>query len=254
MSQIRLDKFLCHAGLGTRNTVKELIKKSQIKVNNEIVRKGDIKIDMNIDVISHNDKVVKYDKYEYYILNKPAGYVSATNDNVHPTVIDIISTSNKKDLFPVGRLDKDTEGLLIITNDGELSHKLLSPKRHVDKTYFALIDSTISESDIISFKNGLDIGEDNLTLPATLKILEATTPTKEQLLLYNIDDTYTITSIEVTICEGKYHQVKRMFEAIEKHVLYLKRLSMGSLHLDNSLNLGEYRPLTKEELDLLKKD
>lgn len=254
MPLIRLDKFLCHTGFGSRNTVKELIKKSQIKVNSQIVRKSDIKINTDCDIITYNDKVIIYNEYEYYLLNKPAGYVSATVDNINPTVIDIIKTSTKKDLFPVGRLDKDTEGLLIITNDGDLAHRLLSPKRHVNKTYFALIDDVISEEDITSFKNGIDIGEDTLTLPATLKKLEVTPPTPEQLLLYNRHDIYSVTSVEVTICEGKYHQVKKMFESIGKHVLYLKRLSMGSLTLDCSLNIGEYRKLTKEEIDLLKKD
>ena len=178
---------------------------------------------------------MQYAEFEYYMLNKPAGCVSATSDNLHKTVLELIDTKVRKDLFPVGRLDIDTEGLLLITNDGALAHQLLSPKKHVDKTYYAEIEGMITNEDVVAFKEGLDIGENTLTLPAKLVILESG----------------TISKIEVTIQEGKYHQVKRMFEAVGKRVVYLKRLSMGTLTLDETLKPGEYRQLTPEEIEHL---
>lgn len=250
MSQIRIDKFLCEAGFGTRSQVKLLIKNSSVKINKSVIKKADIKLDYDIDKVYVNNQLVSYSEYEYYMLNKPMGYVSATTDNLSPTVVSLIK-SNKKDLFPVGRLDKDTEGLLLITNDGELSHNLLSPRKHVNKTYYAVIDNIITTEDVNAFEKGIDIGEDKLTKPAKLVIKEVFIPTNEQLLLYN-SDCNNMSYIEVTICEGKFHQIKRMFEAIGKHVIYLKRLSMGTLSLDDQLPLGEYRPLTCDELNELK--
>ena len=234
MKGIRLDKYLSDMNIGSRTEVKVFIKKGLVRVNEEIVKKSDIKIIPGKDVVTYLDKQVIYEKYVYYMLNKPAGYVSATKDNVFPTVIDLIK--DKKDgLFPVGRLDKDTEGFLMITNDGELAHRLLAPKNHVEKTYFAKVDGMVTEEDIKSFNEGIDIGEEKSTLPAAMNIIS--TGSESQVLL--------------TICEGRFHQVKRMFEAVDKHVLYLKRVSMGSIPLDSKLKSGEYRPFTSQELKVL---
>ena len=184
---------------------------------------------------TNEGQMVAYAEYEYYMLNKPAGVVSATEDKNDSTVLDLIDEKQRKDLFPVGRLDKDTEGLLLITNDGELAHQLLSPKKHVDKVYFARIDGKVTEEDVRRFAEGLEIGEEKPTLPAHLEILK-----REE-----------ISEIRLTIREGKFHQVKRMFHAVGKEVIYLKRLQMGSLVLDPRLALGEYRELTGQELEAL---
>lgn len=228
---IRLDKYLADMNLGTRAQVKEYIKKGKVQINGQIQKKPEIKVNIYQDEILIDKKQVKYISYEYYMLYKPKGVVSATQDKRDKTVIDLIFGKNRKDLFPVGRLDKDTEGLLLITNDGELAHRLLSPKKHVEKTYFAKIQGAVTEEDVKKFREGIDIGEEKLTLPAKLSVLKMG----------------AISNIEVTIVEGKFHQVKRMFAAIGKPVLYLKRLSMGSLTLDESLKKGEYRPLTEQE-------
>lgn len=228
---IRLDKYLADMNLGTRAQVKEYIKKGKVQINGQVQKKPEIKVNIYQDEIMVDGKRVKYISYEYYMLHKPKGVVSATQDKRDKTVIDLIFGKNRKDLFPVGRLDKDTEGLLLITNDGELAHRLLSPKKHVEKTYFAQIQGVVTEEDIKKFKEGIDIGEEKPTLPAKLSVLKMG----------------TISEIEVTIVEGKFHQVKRMFAAIGKPVLYLKRLSMGALVLDESLKKGEYRPLTEQE-------
>lgn len=230
---MRLDKFLANAGIGTRSEVKQYIKKGQIQVNRQIVKKADLSINENTDQILFQNRPVEYEKFYYYMLNKPQGVVSATEDNFQKTVLDLMGDSRRDDLFPVGRLDKDTEGLLLITNDGALAHRLLSPKKHVSKLYFARIEGKVTEEDVAAFKKGLVIDEEFTALPANLTILKS-------------DD---ISEIEVEIFEGKFHQVKRMFQAVEKKVVYLKRLSMGSLVLDDSLKPGEFRPLTKMELD-----
>lgn len=228
---IRLDKYLADMNLGTRAKVKEYIKKGKVQINKEIAKKPETKVNIYEDEIFVEGRQIKYISYEYYMLYKPKGVVSATQDKREKTVLDLIFGKNRKDLFPVGRLDKDTEGLLLITNDGELAHKLLSPRKHVEKMYFAKIQGAVTKEDIEKFREGIDIGEDRLTLPAKLSVL------KEGV----------ISEIEVTIVEGKFHQVKRMFAAIGKPVLYLKRISMGSLMLDESLKRGEYRPLTEQE-------
>lgn len=228
---IRLDKYLADMNLGTRAQVKEYIKKGKVQINGQIQKKPEIKVNIYKDEILMDGKQVKYISYEYYMLYKPKGVVSATQDKRDKTVVDLIFGKNRKDLFPVGRLDKDTEGLLLITNDGELAHRLLSPKKHVEKTYFAKIQGAVTEEDRKKFREGIDIGEEKLTLPAKLSVLKME----------------AISEVEVTIVEGKFHQVKRMFAAIGKPVLYLKRLSMGSLTLDESLKKGEYRPLTEVE-------
>ena len=235
MKPMRLDKFLCELGIGTRSEVKNKIKNGLVQVEGVNKVTPEYKLDIEKDKVYYNGSLLQYAEFEYYMLNKPAGCVSATSDNLHKTVLELIDTKVRKDLFPVGRLDIDTEGLLLITNDGALAHQLLSPKKHVDKTYYAEIEGMITNKDVVAFKEGLDIGENTLTLPAKLVILESG----------------TISKIEVTIQEGKYHQVKRMFEAVGKRVVYLKRLSMGTLTLDETLKPGEYRQLTPEEIEHL---
>ncbi|PWU70258.1 pseudouridine synthase [Gracilibacillus dipsosauri] len=228
---MRLDKLLANMGIGSRKEVKELIKKKSVSVNGKII-KSNLSIDPEFDRIECNGQVVEYQKYVYFMLHKPSGYLSATRDQEQKTVLDLLKTEDQaRSPFPVGRLDKNTEGLLLLTNDGQLAHELLSPKKHVDKTYFAKISGFVTENDVAEFLQGVDIG-DYITKPAKLKILKA----KE------------VSEIEVTITEGKFHQVKRMFEAVGKEVLYLKRLTMGSLELDSTLKLGQYRALTDQEI------
>jgi len=236
MKPIRLDKYLADMGAGTRSEVKNFVRKGLIRVNGETVKSPELKVDADRDIVEYNGRCVGYADFEYYMLNKPAGCVSATRDNVSETVLELIVDKKRKDLFPAGRLDKDTEGLLFITNDGDLAHRLLSPRHHVEKTYFALIDGMVTEEDRALFKEGVDIGEKELTLPADLKILTSGIQSE----------------IELTITEGKFHQVKRMFEAVGKTVTYLKRVSMGGIALDPGLRPGEYRKLTEEELEILR--
>lgn len=232
---IRLDKFLADMSVGTRSQVKTIIGKGRIKVNGTVVKDSAFKIDTAKDSVVLDEKKIYYKSYEYYMLNKPAGVISATIDESQKTVLELITEKSRKDLFPVGRLDKDTEGLLLITNNGELSHRLLSPGMHVDKTYYVETDKAIDKNGVYNLENGIDIGEDKLTMPARLKILS--TGNKNAYLL--------------TICEGKFHQVKRMFQAAGANVIYLKRLSMGNLKLDEKLKPGEYRTLTEEEIKSL---
>lgn len=239
MSVLRLDKYLCDMQIGSRAEVKGLIKKKRIKVNEETVTKPELKIDTDNDIIKFDDEVINYQEYEYFMLNKPQGVISAANDKSDKTVIDLIKDAKRKDIFPVGRLDKDTEGLLLITNDGELSHNLLSPKKHVDKTYFAKVKGHITDEEVLKFKNGLVVDETFTAKPARLEVLE-----------FNAND--NTTDIQITIHEGKFHQIKRMFEAVGSKVLYLKRLSMGTLLLDRNLMPGEYRKLSQEEINALK--
>ena len=231
LKKMRLDKFLTQAAELTRSEAKQKIKKGSVTVDGEVVKKAEMKVSSE-DAICLDGEVVTYEKYRYIMLHKPAGVVSATEDAQCQTVLDLI-TEGRKGLFPVGRLDKDTEGLLLITNDGELSHNLLSPTKHVDKTYYVELNGDLIDSDIELFEKGLDIGEKNLTKPAILKILE-----KRSTAL-------------ITITEGKYHQVKRMFQAIGLTVTFLKRLTMGPLKLDENLKPGEYRKLTVSEVEAL---
>ena len=234
---MRLDKFLVEMGKGSRSQIKEMAKKGRIQVNGTVIKATDGKIDPEKDVVLLDGQPVSYAHTEYFMLNKPAGTVSATEDGKYPTVISLIDAALRKDLFPVGRLDLDTEGLLLLTNDGELAHRLLSPKKHVDKTYYARIDGKVDEEDQRAFLQGVDIGDETKTAPAKLEILKSA----------------DISEILLTIQEGRFHQVKRMFEALGCRVVFLKRLSMGSLKLDPELKPGEYRPLTEEELELLGK-
>lgn len=237
MALLRLDKYLADAGFGTRSQVKELIKHGRVMINGAAVKKSDVKVDDKKDMVTVDGKEATHEEFEYFMLHKPAGVVSATTDNKDKTVIELITENKRRDLFPVGRLDKDTEGLLIITNDGKLSNSLLAPGKHVDKKYYAKVDGIVTTDTIARFEEGLDIGDEKLTAPAKLSTL-------------SVGD--NISEVEIVITEGRYHQIKRMFEALDMKVTYLKRLSMGGLELDNSLALGEYRRLTEEELEILR--
>lgn len=238
---LRIDKYLADCGIGTRSEVKKYIKTKQITVNGEVVTKPEQKIDETVDKICFKGHPITYEKYVYYLLHKPAGCVTAKQDNMHKTVMEYFPEEIRaKDIAPVGRLDLDTEGLLLFTNDGALTHHLLSPTHHIPKTYYAVLDKEVPESAVESFKNGVDIGDDKLTLPAELTIM----PVLSDL---NGKNVY---SAELTIHEGRFHQVKRMFEAIGCTVIYLKRLSMGSLTL-GELSEGEYRKLTEEDIIIL---
>lgn len=236
MGEMRLDKLLANAGVGTRGQVKQLIRKGCVSVNGEIVKMPEAKADSAKDKILANGKDVFYTEHEYYMLHKPAGYVTATRDNRDATVMDLLEIPQKEKFFPVGRLDKDTEGLLLITDDGALAHELLSPKKHVDKTYFVRVSGILLPEHLNAFTSGINIGDEKNTLPAHLDILSSG----------------EISEAEVTIREGRFHQVKRMFAALGFQVLYLKRLSMGSLRLDGALEKGGYRKLTEEELEQLR--
>ncbi len=232
---MRLDKLLANMQIGTRSEVKKYIKQGNVTVDGS----SKVRPEQNVDSLKQKiccfGKELQYQEFEYYMLYKPGNCVTARTDTRHKTVMDYID-STCRDLFPVGRLDLDTEGLLLITNDGELSHNLLSPAKHVKKVYAAKIDGCVTEEDVEAFRRGLDIGDDVPTRPAELEIIEA----GETSL------------IRVTITEGRYHQVKRMFQAVGNKVLLLKRLEMGSLKLDEALNPGEYRALTKAEVEALK--
>ena len=233
---MRLDKFLTEMGLGTRSEVKKLLKTKQITVNGAVAVKPELKVEPETDEICYKNNKIAYCAYEYYLFYKPAGCVTATEDNVHKTVMDYLTDTVRSDLFPVGRLDIDTEGLLLITNDGALSHELLSPAKHVEKTYYARIEGRVTEEDVNQFLEGVDIGEEAKTRPAELQIIES-------------GDT---SQILLTIYEGKFHQVKRMFHAVGKEVTYLKRISMGPLALPEDLPAGAYRPLSQAELVAVK--
>ena len=232
---IRLDKYLADMGVGTRTEVKKYIRQGKVKIDGLVVKSPEEKVDIENQEVSYLDQPVGYQTFEYYMLNKPAGVISATTDAKEKTVIDLITDKKRKDLFPVGRLDKDTEGLLLITNDGELAHRLLSPKKHVDKVYYAKVKGVVTEADVKTFAEGVSLGQGEMAKPAVLEIIAS-------------DE---ISEIKLTIQEGKFHQVKRMFLSVGKEVIYLKRLSMGTLVLDENLPLGGYRPLKVEELEQL---
>lgn len=236
---VRLDKFLADAGAGTRSEVKKFIQKGQVLVNDVVIKRPEQKVDPDADRVTLSGSLIgAAPEFEYYLLHKPAGCVSATEDSRDKTVMEYIPSS-RKGLFPVGRLDKDTEGLLLITDDGALAHDLLSPKKHVDKTYFARVDGIVTVEDVKAMEAGVDIGEEKPTLPAKLEILHT-------------DETKGISEIHLTICEGKFHQVKRMMQAVEKKVTYLKRISMGPLKLPGDLKKGECRTLTEAEIQALR--
>ena len=232
---MRLDRFLAEMGVGTRSEAKSMLRKGRILVNGQIEKSGDRKIDPEEDQVVADGKPVLFAAMEYYMLHKPQGVVSATEDRIHPTVVGLIHDAKRKDLFPVGRLDIDTEGLLLITNDGELAHNLLSPKKHVYKVYLAHVSGGLPEDAVRRFEEGIKLEDGTMTLPAELKILKGAGPEEDAQ------------EVLVTIREGKFHQIKRMFEALGCRVEYLKRISMGPLMLDPELKPGEYRPLTPEE-------
>ncbi|KAB7705858.1 pseudouridine synthase [Bacillus aerolatus] len=234
---MRIDKLLANIGHGSRKEVKQLLKNGVVTVNGELVKDGKQHVDPEEDQIVIHGEEVYYREFIYLMMNKPPGVISATEDAREETVIDILEANHAVfNPFPVGRLDKDTEGLLLLTNDGVLAHQLLSPKKHVPKTYFAVIDGEVTEKDIEAFHQGVTLDDGYVTKPGELKILKSGLRS----------------DIELTITEGKFHQVKRMFEAVGKRVVYLQRISMGPLQLDEELDLGEYRELTEEEMALLK--
>lgn len=233
----RLDKILSNMGYGSRKDVKKLIKEGRVLVNGELIVKNDYKIDPYNDNIVVDGIEVEYRKYIYIMLNKPKGVVSSTFDPVNRTVLDLIDQEYSIfNPFPAGRLDKDTEGLLILTNDGKLAHELLSPKKGVDKTYYVEVDGYVDEKYILKFKEGIILDDGYKTLPSKLEIIEPD----------------YISRVKLTLKEGKFHQVKRMFKALGMEVVYLKRIRFGPLELDDRLELGQYRELTKEEIQLLK--
>ena len=231
---IRLDKYLADMGVGTRQEVKKLIRKGLVEIDGVRVLKPDEKVAKGLQTVSVDGIPIFYREYEYYLLNKPKGVVSATEDAKDRTVIDLIVSKRRKDLFPVGRLDKDTEGFLLLTDDGETAHRLLAPGKHVEKKYYLQYEGTLCDDCVEQAERGIDIGEKNLTRPAVLKLVG-----KGEAYL--------------TICEGKFHQVKRMIAALGGRVSYLKRISMGSLELDKKLQPGDYRMLTEEEIDRIVK-
>ena len=229
--KMRVDKLLSNVGVASRAELKKYCKQGLISVNGKVINNPGVQVDVENDEIIFDGEKVTYKEFIYLMLNKPDGYISATFDKRDPIVLDLI---DKEDLvfepFPVGRLDKDTEGLLVLTNDGQLAHRVLSPKKHVPKTYYV-----VTEDDIKAFAKGVTLDDGYETMPAELVILKS-------------DE---ISEIELTIHEGKFHQVKRMFESVDKKVIYLKRLSMGKLQLDKNLALGEYRELTDEEIKMI---
>lgn len=252
---VRLDKFLADAGKGTRSEVKKYIQKGLVQINSQTVKKPEQKVTEEDRVELLGEPVSRAPEFVYYLLNKPAGYVSATEDRYDRTVMELI-TEPRKGMFPVGRLDKDTEGLLLITDDGALTHDLLSPARHVEKTYFVRVEGAVTEEDRQKLEQGIDIGEKRLTLPAKVQLFSRDGSDMENSELLrrvrteNLPESYT--ELLLTISEGKFHQVKRMMAAVGKPVIYLKRLSMGPLTLPDQLKKGEYRPLTAEEVQKLK--
>lgn len=233
----RLDKLLSNLGLGTRKEVRKIIKDGRVIIDDTIQTDVGAHVNGEESRIIVDGNVLEYKEYIYVMLNKPQGVISATYDPFDKTVIDLLPREIQAfNPFPVGRLDKDTEGLLLITNDGKLGHRLLSPKKHVPKTYYALIKGVVGAEDISMFNQGVVLEDGYKTLPSILNVIESGETSK----------------VEVTIYEGKFHQIKRMFISLNKEVIYLKRLSMGSLNLDPKLNLGEFRELTEEELEKLK--
>ena len=299
---IRLDKLLADSGFGTRNEVKKLLKDGAVTVDGSLVRDGGMKVDKEASAVTCRGENVTFNEYEYYLLYKPAGLISASRDNREKTVVELIKSRKRRDLFPVGRLDRDTEGLLLITNDGQLSHRLLSPGKHVDKVYLALVSGIIPENAVELFSNGIDIGDDALTRSAELRIFSSPEETGDEriiekagelTLLSKETDTFSdipdhqseeasksgeelksgddfqlgtdfglgdesqsgaetqkkrenITAVSVTLTEGRYHEIKRMFEAVGCQVEYLKRISMGSLTLAKDMKPGDYREMKRE--------
>lgn len=236
---MRLDKLLAHYGIGTRKEVKKMIRQGLVIVNGEVIKKDDYKVDEKHDQVIFDGEVLHYEEFVYLMLHKPAGYVCATHDTLHSTVIDLIEGYENYALFPVGRLDKDTEGLLLISNDGQFAHKLMSPNRHHSKVYYAKIEGVVTDADITAFKSGITIDSGYTCKESYLTILSTINTTSE---------------VEIEIFEGKFHQIKKMFEAIGKKVTYLKRIKIRNLNLDPDLEIGSFRALSFNELVDLQKD
>lgn len=225
---MRLDKFLAHNGYGSRNDVKKLLKEKIVTVNDEIVTKGTYKVDIEKDVVKVMMEAIEYEEKVYYMMNKPAGYICSHYSNLYPSVIELIDT-HRDDLIMVGRLDVDTEGLLLITNDGQFSHRVAHGKKEVYKTYYVELRDEFDESYISELENGIML-DDEMLKEAHIEMID-----KQSLYL--------------SIAEGKYHQVKRMMNYANNEVIYLQRVKIGDLLLDENLNLGEYRSLTEEEIN-----
>ncbi|GBG96893.1 pseudouridine synthase [Lactococcus termiticola] len=239
---MRLDKYLADCGLGSRSEVKTFIKKGRVTVNGSLVRSDKFQVDANEDEIAFDGKMLHHQTLFYYMMNKPAGFVSVTQDNQHQTVLELLNTADyRKDIFPAGRLDKDTEGLLFLTNDGLLAHELLSPSKHVEKEYYAKIDGLVTEETVKQFSEGVEL------------FGEKGNPFKGELSVVSTNENEKSSEIRLIIHRGVYHQVKRMFRAVDMNVTYLKRLRMGTLLLDSRLESGSYRDLTKDELEKLRK-
>ncbi|MBU8905264.1 pseudouridine synthase [Desertibacillus haloalkaliphilus] len=233
---MRVDKLLANMGYGTRKEVKKLLKGGGVHLDGQPIKDGKVQVNTDEQEVTVHGEIVEYKPYVYLMMNKPKGVISATEDIEHHTVVDLLELEDAVyNPFPVGRLDKDTVGFVLLTNDGKLSHELLSPKKHVPKTYVAKVRGTVTADDVSQFKEGVELDDGYITKPAELIIHEAG----------------EYSQIELTISEGKFHQVKRMFEAVGKKVVELKRISIGPLALDESLEEGEYRELTDEEVDLL---
>ena len=249
MSAMRLDKFLSETANLTRKDAKVVLNKGRVSVNGELCKSGDKKVTEADEILLDGKRLSNIEEFLYFMLHKPAGVVSATEDNKDKTVLDLVKEQEKecnfiigkRELFPVGRLDKDTEGLLLLTDDGELAHRLLSPKRHVDKVYYAKLSGIVPEDAIERFEKGIEVGKEYKAMPAKLEIIK-------------ISPEEASSEVHITLREGKFHQVKRMCHEIGCEVTYLKRLSMGSLVLDKELPLGKCRKLTKEEIQILKKE
>lgn len=236
MSVMRLDKYLTLAGCGTRSEVKKELKYGSVTVNAEVIRKPEYKIDPEADTVCRNGIPLLWKPFVCLMFYKPAGCITATTDKMQKTVMDYIDHPQKAELFPVGRLDIDTEGLLFLMNDGALAHRLLSPRCGIKKTYFVRTEGIVTEEDAAAFQEGVSIGEGEITLPAELEILRSAEQSESLL----------------TICEGKFHQVKRMFAVRGKKVCYLKRVSMAGFALDPALQPGQWRELTEEEAERLR--
>ncbi|VLO52703.1 ribosomal small subunit pseudouridine synthase A [Streptococcus pneumoniae] len=236
---MRLDKFLVACAVGSRTEVKNLLKAGRVTVNGKKEKSAKLQIDEKIDEIRFDGQVLEYEEFVYYMMNKPKGVISATEDPKHRTVLDLLDDlARSKEIFPVGRLDIDTHGLLLLTNDGQLAHVLLSPKRHVDETYLAQVKGIMTQEDVEIFAEGIPL-KDFTCQPAILELV-------------SIDTEKNQSQIRVTIAEGKFHQIKRMVGYCGKEVVDLQRLTMGTLVLDENLERGEWRRLTKEELEILR--
>lgn len=259
--QVRLDKYLADSGFGTRSQVKNIIKTGNVIVNGQPEKDSGRRVDTDQDEVICNGKRIGYNEYEYYLLYKPEGIITASRDKTEKTVVDLIKSKKRRDLFPVGRLDRDTEGLLLITNDGKLSHELLAPGKHVDKTYLALIEGDMLDDTTERFAEGVDIGDEDLTKPAKLVVYDSVDKAGDERLVQKFGELrktineetkeegdYKLTAIQITITEGRYHQIKRMFESIGCRVVYLKRIAMGRLTIPSDLALGEYIEIEKVDI------